>query len=303
MNILFISSGNSKNGISPIIVNQGQSLIDLGYQVSYFTIKGKGLSGYTQNIFTLRRYIKNNRFDIIHAHYSLSAFVAKLGGAKPLVVSLMGSDVKAKGYYKKIIYFLSKYFWKTIIVKSEDMKISLGIENVHIIPNGVNFEKFKPIKKSEALDKTQWNGNKTNILFAANPERQEKNFKLAKDSFDMLDSNTYELKCLVNVPNQDIPYYLNSADVVILTSLWEGSPNVMKEAMACNRPIVATNVGDIQKVIKNTRGCYVTSFDPEEIKNKIEQASKIQITNGRSKIEHLEASIIARKLINIYQAI
>ncbi|MBQ0740052.1 glycosyltransferase, partial [Aquimarina celericrescens] len=122
MRILFVSSGNTKNGISPIIKNQGQSLISLGYSVTFFTIKGKGFKGYFKNIFELKRFLKKQKFDIIHAHYSLSGMVASLSGASPIVISLMGSDVKASLFLRYIIRGFSMLFWKQIIVKSQDMK-------------------------------------------------------------------------------------------------------------------------------------------------------------------------------------
>ena len=102
MRVLFVSSGNSVKGISPIIKNQGDSLVDMGVDLTYFTIKGKGFKGYSNSVFKLKKVLNKNEYDIIHAHYSLSAIVASFAGAKPLVVSLMGSDVKHNNYYKYI---------------------------------------------------------------------------------------------------------------------------------------------------------------------------------------------------------
>ena len=90
----------------------------------------------------------------------------------------------------------------------------------------------------------------------------------------------------------------------MLTSLWEGSPNVIKEAMACNIPIVSTDVGDVREVIGNTEGCYITSFEPEYIAEKIELALQFgKRTDGRENIKHLESSLIARKIIDLYKKI
>ena len=101
--VLFVSSGNSVEGISPIIKNQGESLREK-IELTYFTIKGKGVKGYLKATLGLRKHLKQNKYNIVHAHYSLSAFTASLAGAKPLVVSLMGSDVKTKYIYKFIIF-------------------------------------------------------------------------------------------------------------------------------------------------------------------------------------------------------
>jgi len=309
MHILFVSSGNSKSGISPITKNQGESLVSIGHQVSYFTIQGKGLKGYISNVFILRKYLKNNFFDIIHAHYSLSAFVASLAGAKPLVVSLMGSDVKASSFIKYLIRLYSFFFWETIIVKSKDMKNSSNLTKAHIIPNGVNLDRFKPIEKEASIKITKWNIDKKQILFAANPGRKEKNFQLANEAFKLLSDKNIELQTLINIPNELIPYYLNNADVVLLPSLWEGSPNIIKEAMACNKPLVTTDVGDVKELIENVSGCFIASFDPEDVALKIKLALQFIEEKGRTEGRihiaklGLDSKDIAKRITEVYKKI
>ena len=98
--------------------------------------------------------------------------------------------------------------------------------------------------------------------------------------------------------------YFNASDLVLLTSFWEGSPNVIKEAMACNVPIVSTDVGDVKEVIGKTEGCYITSFDPEDVAEKIKLALKFgKRTTGIEDIKHLESSLIAKKIIKIYKSV
>ena len=303
MNILFVSSGNSTNGISPITFNQGESLKKEGHSLDYFLIKGRGVTGYISSIRKLRKYLRNKQYDIVHAHYSLSGMVAALAGAKPLVVSLMGSDVKAKGYSKKGIYVFARFFWDSVVVKSSDMKQSLDFKNipVSIIPNGVDLDKFKVYDRKLCLDKTQWDTAKTHILFAANPSRPEKNFSLANEAYHLLDTDSTEMHCLDDISNKDVPFYMNSADVVLLTSLWEGSPNVIKEAMACCRPIVSTNVGDVKEVVGETSGCFISEFNKEDVALKIQKALKYNQTSGRADITHLGSSLIAQKILNLYK--
>lgn len=304
MKVLFISSGNSPQGISPIIENQGESLKEQGINVEFYTIKGKGLIGYLKSIIPLKKYIKFNNFDIFHAHYSMSAFIASLAGAKPLVVSLMGSDVKSEKYFKYIIKLFNWFSWTQIIVKSEDMKQSLGIEQVAIIPNGVDLDKFKSLDQEMCKKKINWDLEKKQILFAANPSRYEKNFSLAVDAFNLLNS-TIELKVLKDVPNEQMPIYHNAADVVLLTSLWEGSPNVIKEAMACNRPIVATDVGDINWLIGEAIGGYLVDFNKKVIANKINEALEVNKVDLRERIIELrlDSVNVAGSLIDVYNSI
>ena len=304
MKVLFISSGNSRNGISSITKNQGISLSKIEVDIDYYTIKGKGLLGYCRTIFTLRNYIKNNKYDIFHAHYSLSAIVAALAGCRPLVVSLMGSDVKAMKTYKLIIKLYEYIFWKKTIVKSLDMKRSLGINNVEIIPNGVDFDHFKPLSKHDCQGELKWDTNLKHILFAADPSRHEKNYKLAQDSFELIQDGTIELHYLVDVANVKMPIWYNASDVIILTSIYEGSPNVIKEAMACNVPIVSTDVGDVQQIIGDTDGCYICSYEPEDVAYKIKNALAFgKHTDGRKNIQHLDSKKIVEKIVSIYNSI
>ncbi len=306
MKILFVCSGNNKFGISPIVKNQGESLKENGIHLDYFTITGKGIKGYFKNIFYLKKYIKKNSYNIIHAHYLLSAIVASLAGAKPLVVSLMGSDVKSSLFFRFIIRFFHSFFWSITIVKSKEMKYSLRIKGVKVVPNGVDFNKFKPIDKKEAVKERGWDLSQKHVLFAANPIRTVKNFKLAKKAVDLLVDKKIELHYLENIPNNKVPYYYNASDVVLLTSLWEGSPNVIKEAMASNIPIVSTDVGDVREIIGETQGSYICSFDPTDVAEKIDLAFQfLGKTKGRKRIKELglDDRIIANKLIEIYKTL
>lgn len=306
MNILFVSSGNSVNGISTIVQSQGESLRNEENFIDYFTIKGEGLWGYSKNILRLRKHLKSKKYDIIHAHYSLSAFAASLAGSKPLVVSLMGSDVKEKIWNKLFIKLFNNLFWDIIIVKSLDMKTSSGMKNTCVIPNGVDLHKFRPADKNEALEKLGWALDKKHILFPANPERQEKNFKLAKEAVDLLHNSVIVLHHLNSVDNNLMSYYYNASDVVLLTSLWEGSPNVIKEAMACNCPIVSTDVGDVRWVIGDTKGCYISSFDYKDIAEKVKfTLSFDNRTSGRNRLIELglDSKTVAIKIMEVYKRV
>jgi len=301
--VLFVCSGNSKYRISPIIKNQGDSLETYGIDLEYFSIFGKGTRGYLRNIIKLKKFLVRRSFDIIHAHYSLSAYVVSLAGARPLVVSLMGSDVQKKMMSKGIIKLFNKLFWESLIVKSESMKLEINIPECRIIPNGVNFNLFKTIDKDKAEKNVGFNSQK-HVIFVANPERKEKNYQLALQAFKLLDDSNVELNVVSGISYKNIPSYYYASDVLLLTSLWEGSPNVVKEAMACNCPIVSTDVGDVKKVIGNTEGCYITSFEPEDVADKLNKALVFgKKTKGRDNIKHLDSNIIAKKIIKIYEKV
>ena len=309
LRILFVSSGNSKEGISPIIAAQGKSIekMDSSIKIDYFTIKGKGVKGYLKAISKLKKHLKNNNYDIVHAHYSLSAIVASLAGAKPLVVSLMGSDIKAKKWFKWLILFFRNFFWSCSIVKSEDMRLSLGFKNIQVIPNGVDLNVFYPQEQKKCQTKLNWDLEKKHILFPSNPERPEKNYQLLEDSVNQLGSKFIQIHTLIDVPHKDVPFYLNAADVVVMTSLWEGSPNAIKEAMACNRLIVTTPVGDTEWLLKKVEGSYITTFSSENVSKNIKKALEYSMLNNETKSRErikelgLSSELIANKLIKNYK--
>ncbi|MGD0785076.1 MAG: glycosyltransferase family 4 protein [Sedimentisphaerales bacterium] len=303
MKVLFVCSGNSLLGISPLVKSQGESLRRNGIEVEYFAFKGNFLGGYPAGILNLRKFLKSRKFDVIHAHYSISAFAATFAGASPLVVSLMGDDVKGSFIMKSFIRFLHKHRWKAVIVKSERMKNDIKIPDALVVPNGVDFEKFKFIDKKTARDKVNFN-DKKHIIFVATHDSKSKNPRLAYDAYKLLNNRNVELNIVKGIDPELIPYYMYAADVLILTSLSEGSPNVIKEAMACNLPIVSTDAGDAAQVISKTPGCFLASYDPADFADKIIKAINFgKSTGGRDNIKHLDINAVARKIIDIYKKV
>ena len=313
MKVLFVSSGNKEFNISPFVSSQGKSLENNGVVIDYFIIQGKGLIGYLKNIPILRKKIKMNGYDVIHSHYSFSGWISVLTFCKvPQVLSFMGTDVygnvdeKGKPKLKgKINYFISKLiqpFVNQIIVKSKRLGNYVYLKNkMHVVPNGVDFERFKPVERSEARDKINLISNKKQILFLGNKNNARKNYALLKNAFEYLNSSEYDLLPFeYPVEKELIPYYINSADVVIMTSYLEGSPNVVKEAMACNIPVVSVDVGDVPEIIEKTQGCYIVEYEAKNLSDKIKKACTFKNTSGRKDISHLEINNVANTIIKIY---
>lgn len=303
MKVLFVSSGNVESGISPITKSQGDSLSSLGIQVEYFLIKGKGFWKYFRYIFTLKKHLKRNKYDIIHAHYSFCGYLVGLTLDKTKkVVSLMGSDTNKKGLELVLINIFYRFFWDITIVKSERMKEHFGNKRMRVIPNGVNFDYYKPLSKETCQDNVGFKrGIKHIIFFLSHSHRTEKNLPLAKEAIAQLNREDVEFHIINFVEKERVPILLNASDVLLLTSFFEGSPNIIKEAMACNIPIVTTDVGDVRTTIGNTEGCFITSFDPFEIKESIEKVLNYgKRTEGRDNIKFLDSKLIAGKLVKIY---
>lgn len=316
MKILFISSGNSRYGVVPFIRNQGESLKREGIEVDFFPLVGQGFLGYLKNVKKLKKHIKEGGYDLLHAHYSLIGMVTVLTMAhKPIVISLMGSDAYGdydlkgkrilKSYFPMLITQIIQPFVQAIVVKSENiLKYVFRKKITSVIPNGVNFERFIQMDKMACRRKLKLRQDKKIVLFLANPDDPRKNYQLLQKATPLIKNKNVEVINPFPIENKDFPVYLNACDVFVLTSYNEGSPNVIKEAMACNCPVVSTDVGDVKEIISGTEGCYLTPYNEKKLSENIDSALNFgKRTNGRKDIEHLREDRVAKKLIKIYNSL
>jgi glycosyltransferase involved in cell wall biosynthesis len=321
MKVLFVSRSNNKNRIGPIVWKQGDSLKLLGVSIDHFGIGRGGLRGYLSALRLMIRNLRVNKYDIIHAHYGLSALVAMLAKRKEkLVVSFMGDDIigsnRSNGSVKRrsillarINIFFSKWFYDYSIVKSEQMLKKMSHKNVTLIPNGVDINIFSPGDKTVARVRLAFDSQSKLAIFVSDPSREEKNYLLADKAVKLVKDRAILLLPVFKYDYESLPYYYNAADLLLLTSYHEGSPNVIKEAMACNCPIVSTDVGDVRWVLDHTKGCFISSYDPVDFSEKILLAidfrEKYGETNGRERIIELglDSETIAKKIIEVYKKV
>ncbi|MCG8698157.1 MAG: glycosyltransferase, partial [Bacteroidales bacterium] len=271
-----------------------------GITIHFYAIKGRYFSNYQP----LRKQIKSNNYDIIHAHYSLSGILASLTTNKPVVVSLMSSlENKNLRYY--IIKFFIRFIWSKTIVKSKKAALNLKNKSLEVIPNGIDLSLYQNLDKTRLRKKLNLRAEKKYVIFVANPNRQVKNFPLTENAFRLLNRKNVELLTVYNKTHQEVIEYMIAADALILTSLSEGSPNVIKEALACNLPIVTTNVGDVRWLLQNVKGTYISnSFDENEIAKLLQQALSFEGTvNGKEKLIQLQLDsiTISQRIIELYK--
>jgi teichuronic acid biosynthesis glycosyltransferase TuaC len=315
MKVLIVSSGNAGQ-ISPFIYEQVESIKKLGVDFEYYNVLGHGILGYLSNLPSLRRSIESFQPGIIHAHYGLSGLLALLvKGRKPLIATFHGNDINKqhplnplKPNWNKllsaIVYFGANY---SIFVTSDiAIQIKAKSTNSEIIPCQVNLDIFYPIDKNVARRQLKLSPSKRYVLFSSSFSTPIKNYPLANEaciSFDNL-----ELIELIGFTRQEVNLLLNACDLALITSYNEGSCQFLKEAMACNCPIVSTKVGDAE-VFGKTEGCYITNFVKEDVISKIKEAldfsQKTEKTNGRERIIKLglDSETVSGKIFNIYKKV
>lgn len=313
MKILFIASTKSGT-INSIVYNQGESLRVQGVEIVYFPIMGRGIIGYLKSIIPLRHIIKNGKFDIIHAHYGFCGFlasIAQIGISCNLVVSLMGNDLIDYAWQPKITrWFYSHFCWKAVITKSEEMRKRVAIPDAIVIPNGVNLDVFKELNKIECRTRLGWNTNDIHVLFMGRQNDARKNWPLALAAVHKLEKTRCQnilLHPMQGFKNFETVYLYNAADVAVLPSFYEGSANVLKEAMACGCPVVAADMGDCRERLRCVEGCYVAcTYDVDEFSTLLDKALMFQSkTNGRQKLieDGIDDISTAKKLIKVYEDI
>ena len=301
MNVLIVCSGNNYK-VSAFITEQVASLKKKGIKADFFLIKGK-LLGYLMSVFMLRELLKNSKYNIVHAHFGLSGLVAVQQRICPVVISFIGSDVNrnVQRILSRIAMRLSFY---NIFVDQRLSKKMNATKSYSNIPFGVDFDKnFFPMSKKQCRKKLNLNLKSKIVLFSSRFNHPDKNYDLARSAVKLLE-NVELIELSDKYSREQVCFLLNACDLVLMTSLREGSPQVIKEAMACNCPIVSTNVGDVKDVIDGTKGCYITTFDPIDVADKIKLAFAFnKKTDGREKIKHLDNNIIAEKVISVYNKI
>ena len=300
MRILIICSRNSGK-IASFIQEQGDALSQLGVQIAYFPIEGKGLCGYLKN--KKRLLLKINEFmpDLIHAHYGLSGLLANLQRKIPVITTYHGSDINNAKILplSRLNMILSVH---NIFVSEKNRLKSNQTRNQSLIPCGVDINLFKSRDKAKARKIFDLNEDKKYILFAGAFANSVKNSALAKSAVSLL--NNIFLIELQGYSREEVGLLLNAVDVVLLTSFTEGSPQIIKEAMACNCPIVSVAVGDVENTIGGTTGCFISTYEPTDIANKLKQALEYEKrTDGRERILALglDRETVAKQILSVYK--
>ena len=290
------------NYVAPFIYEQVQSLEKQMCETRYVLVKGGGVQAYIRGALSLIRITKDWKPDIIHAHSGFCGFIANLQRNVPVVTTYHGSDINVK--VNRLISRFAIHFSAYNIFVSQKLIDLVNAKNKYTcIPCGVDMDQFYSIEDKKACrEKLHLSQGKKYVLFSKMFYDPVKNYPLAKQAVDKL--NDVELLEFVGYSREESCLLMNACDAVIMTSFMEGSPQFIKEAMACSCPIVSVDVGDVKEIISGTKACFVTSYNPTDVADKLQQALNFGgKTDGRSRIVQFDNNELAKKIINIYNSI
>lgn len=324
MKILIV--GNNKPGhFSPFVEEQARALQKQGCEVVFFGVQGKGLMGYLRCLPALKRAIQQHQPDLIHAHYGLSGLLANLQRRVPVLTTYHGSDINVPAVrrFSKIAMCLSAH---NIFVSQRNVALALSPNSLitsrlkkryTLLPCGVNIPKPWSELQTQWIDQltlNQWVHEKLqldakHVLFAGAFDNAVKDASLAKTAINELASEgvKVELVELKGYNRDQVNALMYNCDALLMTSKTEGSPQVIKEAMACGCPIVSVDVGDVAERVSGVEGCYVVrTREPKDIAEALQQAIAFEgKTNGRERILKMGLSNeqVAKQLVEIYKQI
>ncbi|OFX79103.1 MAG: hypothetical protein A2X12_10415 [Bacteroidetes bacterium GWE2_29_8] len=319
MKVLTVIPGSSEGSSMIFAKRQVLSLIKEGVESRVFFLSSRtSLTILYKESLRFRKQIKEFNPDIIHCHYgTMTSFFCVVNTNKKLVITFHGSDINKTpfdGFFKdlfgRILSQLSILKAKGIFCVSESLskKVWWRNEIVRVVPIGINIDMFIPIDRNEARKRLGWSNDKKIVLFNSN-NPIVKRLDIAKNVIEILQKNNpdYMLYLLEGEISPDtIPLYINASDCLLICSDNEGSPMMVKEAMACNLPIVGVDVGDVKERILEVSNCIVSTQNAIDLSIAIEKViQKNERTNGRDVLikQELTENIIANKIITIFENI
>ncbi len=307
----------TRPGFGGFVKEQAESLRAFGVEYDVLFINGRESRwNYLRSVGDLHRLLRRSQYDLVHAHFGLSGCVARLQARAPLVVTFHGDDVLGRLKKNGRIALIGRLFQissfalarraEAVIVQSQEMKRKLRLSRAEVIPCGVDLNLFRPMEQAEARRKLGLSAEKKYVLFPYDPAVEGKCFPLAEAAVRLaaLEIPGLEMLRVLGRPHAEMPFYMNAADALIMTSFSEGSPVAVKEAMAVDLPVVTVDVGDTAELIGQTPGCHLVPRDAAAIAAKIAEVCRSGArAHGRDAIARLSMETIARRIVDVYDRV
>lgn len=303
------------------IEQQIQGLTQIGLEVNVMFVDRlqKGMGEYLGLRRQVHPKVKHFKPDVVHVMYGgiLAHQVTRIVDDRPTVVTFHGSDLlgeNCSGFLRKIMGSFGVWASKRaarqasgIVVVSKGLRETLpkdvGRSKVRIIPCGIDLKRFKPLDPQTCRDRLGWDPDRYHALFSSAANHPVKRPNLARAAVETLNrwGTPIEMHYLHGVSNDIVPMWLNASDVVLLTSLSEGSPTIIKESLACNVPIVSLDVGDVSECIQGIEGCYLALPEPDDLATKLHMVlAGHRRVAGRVKMQRFSLERTALRLMDFY---
>ena len=264
---------------------------------------------------------KYHKFDLVHAQFgSACAFATTVVSEIPKVLSLRGSDWHRYSerynyeYFHGILtnaateYSIKKF--DAIVPVSNRMAGEIRAKHpnsrLYVIPSPIELDQFKPIAKNEAREKLGYIDDKEFwVLFTTlSSKNPVKRVYLAIETVKKVNDRigNVRLRIATGIPHMQMPLFISSCDIAIITSTHEGWPNCIKEALACNIPFVATDVSDLASIAKLAPSCRVCPADPDILADNICDVLKTENSeNLRQFVVDMDLPNTSEKLFSVYK--
>jgi glycosyltransferase involved in cell wall biosynthesis len=302
--------------LGTFVADQVKGLRESGVEVEllYVDRAGRGRRAYRGLAAAVRWAIDGTEPDLVHVMYGgvMADVVTRAVRDRPVLVAFCGSDLLGARATRGVARWSERYGVLAssraarraagITVKSRNLFDALpsGVdERTWIVPDGVDLGRFRPLDRRECRKALGLAPNATHVLFPAAPHRPEKRFPLAAAAVARLAG--VQLQTLGGVRHDEVPLWINAADAVLLTSVYEGSPNVVKEALACSVPLVSVDVGDVRERIDGVDSCLIAAAEADDLAAKLGQAlQRGGRTDGRRRAEDVSLERVNARLLEIY---
>jgi glycosyltransferase involved in cell wall biosynthesis len=321
MNVLWLTNmwpDAERPWYGSFVYTQARSLERIGVNLDVLYVPGYRSSlEYARGAGEVLRRSRRRRYDLVHAHFGHSGVLARLQTKAPVLLSYCGDDLlgtptsNGVGLTRRSVVLarsfaqLSRVLSGTI-TKSEEMELRLpssSRDRNHVIPNGVDLSQFNPMPKHAARNQLSWSGTSKILLFVGNPAFPRKNVKVAEAVRDELVQRgvQVELRIAWQVEPDLVPVWMAASDVLVFPSLFEGSPNTVKEAMAMELPIVSAPVGDVPERLRNVEGTFVVERNPTVMADAVEDALQYErAPTARAALAELTVERVADRLLALY---